>query len=41
VPDVLEKILDVYVTKRSHIDEQFIDTYRRIGMDPFKEAVYA
>lgn len=41
VPAVLEKILDVYVNKRSHNDEQFIDTYKRIGMDPFKEAVYA
>jgi sulfite reductase (NADPH) hemoprotein beta-component len=41
VPAVLEKILDVYVAKRSHSDEQFIDTYKRIGMDPFKGAVYA
>jgi sulfite reductase (NADPH) hemoprotein beta-component len=41
VPAVLEKILDVYVAKRSHVDEQFIDTYKRIGMDPFKGAVYA
>jgi hypothetical protein len=31
----------VYVAKRSHVDEQFIDTYKRIGMAPFKEAVYA
>ena len=40
MPEVIEKILDVYVAKR-HEDECFIDTYRRIGMSPFKERVYA
>jgi sulfite reductase (NADPH) hemoprotein beta-component len=40
VPDVVEKVLDVYVSQR-HEDERFLDTYRRIGLKPFKERVYA
>jgi len=40
MPDVIEKIINVYVEQRTE-DEQFIDTYRRIGIDPFKERVYA
>ncbi|MCW8193579.1 nitrite/sulfite reductase [Proteobacteria bacterium 005FR1] len=40
VTDVVQKIVDVYVQSRNP-DEQFIDTYRRIGIDPFKERVYA
>jgi sulfite reductase (NADPH) hemoprotein beta-component len=40
MPDVIEKIITVYVEQRTE-DEQFIDTYRRIGIDPFKERVYA
>jgi len=40
MPDVIEKIIDVYVEQRTE-DEQFLDTYRRIGIDPFKARVYA
>lgn len=40
MPDVIEKIIDVYVEKRTE-EELFLDTYRRIGIDPFKERVYA
>jgi len=40
MPDVIEKIITVYVEQRTE-DEQFIDTFRRIGIDPFKEHVYA
>ncbi|PAU65541.1 nitrite/sulfite reductase [Pseudomonas indica] len=40
MPDVIEKIINVYVEKRAE-DERFIDTFRRIGIDPFKERVYA
>jgi len=39
VPDVIEKILNTYIQQRKG-DELFIDTYRRIGPDPFKESVY-
>ncbi|MCY1466200.1 hypothetical protein D9M71_844620 [compost metagenome] len=38
--DVIERIINVYVEQRTE-DEQFLDTFRRIGIDPFKERVYA
>ncbi|MBA1201008.1 nitrite/sulfite reductase [Pseudomonas capeferrum] len=38
--EVIEKIISVYVEKRTE-EERFIDTYQRIGIDPFKERVYA
>ena len=40
VPDVVEQILDVYVNQRIE-EEPFLDCFRRIGMQPFKERVYA
>jgi sulfite reductase (NADPH) hemoprotein beta-component len=40
VPDAIEAIVDAYVARRSD-GEHFIDTYRRLGAAPFKEAVYA
>lgn len=40
VPSVIDKVLKVYVEQR-HEDERFLDTYRRIGLKPFKERVYA
>lgn len=40
MPDVVEKLLNVFVENRTD-EELFIDTYRRIGLDPFKERVYA
>ncbi|WP_250460929.1 nitrite/sulfite reductase [Microbulbifer litoralis] len=40
VPDVIDTILDIYVNERRE-DELFIDTYNRIGLQPFKEKVYA
>ncbi len=39
MPDVISHILDVYVESR-HADEVFIDTVRRIGIEPFKARVY-
>ncbi len=39
VADVIEKIVNLYVEKR-HDGELFIDTYERIGIEPFKESVY-
>ena len=39
MPDVIGKILDVYVAQRQTA-EAFIDTVRRIGLDPFKLGVY-
>lgn len=40
MPEVIEKIIGVYVDNRTD-EEAFLDTYRRIGIDPFKERVYA
>ena len=40
IPDVVENIVSVYKDKR-YEGEKFIDTYNRIGLDPFKEKVYA
>jgi sulfite reductase (NADPH) hemoprotein beta-component len=39
VVDAIEKATDVYLRERSD-GERFVDTYRRIGMTPFKEAIY-
>jgi sulfite reductase (NADPH) hemoprotein beta-component len=35
----VEKVTDVYLGARTD-GERFLDTYRRIGMEPFKEALY-
>lgn len=40
MPTVIATLLNTYVNQR-HEDELFIDTYRRIGIKPFKEQVYA
>ncbi len=40
IPEVIETIVEVYKGNRE-ADEDFIDTYRRLGIDPFKEKVYA
>ncbi|QRM19282.1 nitrite/sulfite reductase [Dechloromonas sp. TW-R-39-2] len=39
MPDVVEKIIQVYLENR-HEDERFLDTFDRIGIDPFKNRVY-
>ena len=40
IPAVIGKIIKIYKSNREP-GEKFIDTYRRIGMAPFKETVYA
>ena len=39
VTDAIETIVDIYVTERRNA-ERFLDTYRRVGLGPFKEALY-
>ena len=39
VADTIKKILDAYVEHREE-GERFLDTYRRIGIEPFKTSVY-
>ena len=40
VVDAVEKATDVYKALRTE-GERFLDTYRRVGLEPFKEAIYA
>lgn len=40
ISSVIQKLIGVYVQQRTP-EERFIDTYRRIGLTPFKEAAYA
>jgi sulfite reductase (NADPH) hemoprotein beta-component len=40
VPATIESIIEVYRERRDE-GERLIDTYRRIGLSPFKERVYA
>jgi len=37
--DAVETILNTYINLRT-TDERFVDTYRRVGMQPFQEALY-
>ena len=39
IVDAVEKVTDVYIAERED-GERFLDTYRRVGMDRFKEALY-
>ena len=40
IPAVVRKIISVYKQQRQE-NESFITTYNRVGIDPFKETVYA
>lgn len=40
IPDVIDKLVNVYVRQRAD-GERFIDTYNRVGIEPFKSEVYA
>ena len=39
VPGAIRKIVDTYLDVRED-GERFLDTYRRVGIEPFKDAVY-
>ena len=39
VVDAIETVADLYLRERAE-GERFLDTYRRLGMEPFKEALY-
>lgn len=41
VAPAVEQLVDAYLNLRASPDERFLDTYRRLGPAPFKEAVYA
>jgi sulfite reductase (NADPH) hemoprotein beta-component len=40
IVDAVDKLIAFYRQARSSADERFLDTYRRLGPAPFKEAVY-
>ncbi|WP_426012703.1 nitrite/sulfite reductase [Caulobacter sp. DWR2-3-1b2] len=40
VAPAIESLVEVYLAIRTG-EERFLDTYRRVGLEPFKEAVYA
>ena len=39
IADAVERVINVYLAERK-ADERFLDTYRRIGMEPFKNVAY-
>ena len=39
IVDAVERVTDRYVALREK-NERFLDTYRRVGFEPFKEAIY-
>ena len=41
VADVIEDIVEAYMALRERPEELFIDTVKRLGVQPFKERVYA
>ena len=40
IPDVIDRLLRRYLHLRHSEEESFLAVYRRVGIDPFKEAVY-
>jgi sulfite reductase (NADPH) hemoprotein beta-component len=41
VSDVIEDIVEAYLALRDRPEELFVDTVKRLGVEPFKERVYA
>lgn len=41
VPDVIEAVIETYRAQRTAASEHFIDTVKRVGLDPFKNAANA
>jgi sulfite reductase (NADPH) hemoprotein beta-component len=40
IVDAVETVVDTYIAKRESAAEPFLETYRRLGPAPFKEALY-
>jgi sulfite reductase (NADPH) hemoprotein beta-component len=40
IPDVIERLIDCYLSRRDSEAERFVDVVHRIGAEPFKEFVY-
>jgi sulfite reductase (NADPH) hemoprotein beta-component len=39
IPDIIERLIEVYLERRTE-EERFLDTVRRLGLEPFKARVY-
>jgi sulfite reductase (NADPH) hemoprotein beta-component len=40
VGPAIERLVDAYISLRANDNERFLDTYRRLGIEPFKAALY-
>ena len=40
IPEVIARLVRTYVERRESVDERFIDTVQRLGIEPFKASVY-
>ncbi|MSQ50159.1 MAG: nitrite/sulfite reductase, partial [Betaproteobacteria bacterium] len=40
VPDVIERLIEIYLKRRDSEAERFVDVVRRLGIEPFKIGVY-
>ncbi|HUC60695.1 MAG TPA: nitrite/sulfite reductase, partial [Alphaproteobacteria bacterium] len=40
IVDAVERVVETYLSIRAQ-GERFLDTYRRVGLQPFKETLYA
>ena len=40
VVEAIDTIVETYRAQRTGVDEPFLQTFRRVGMAPFKEALY-
>jgi sulfite reductase (NADPH) hemoprotein beta-component len=40
VPDVIEKLIQLYLAQRDSEHERFVDTVQRVGIEPFKQHIY-
>jgi sulfite reductase (NADPH) hemoprotein beta-component len=38
---VIEDIVEAYLALRDRAEELFVDTVKRLGVEPFRERVYA
>ena len=38
IPDVIESLIETYLARRQGAGERFIDTFRRLGVEPFRAA---
>lgn len=40
IPGVIDTLVRTYVARRDRVDERFIEVVTRLGLEPFKQAVY-